>query len=191
VKEDFKATLTRLRTDTIAFESYFSAHREEYAGTYAWLSLQLQARVSELLHALKKGGDERLARLSYDTAAIAGELKRLRVFTETEHGKTHIKARRQFRDTVISDKYEFAPGETAKEKLTTVKRELRQIFDQLSAQHPKLARGKILEATAGAYVARMRERGATDFSISAKQVERHIGPLPRLKAGRKPAKKRS
>ena len=186
--EDFKAALARLRADTIAFESYFSAHRKEDAGTYAWLSLQLQAHVDQLKRALENGGDERLARLAYDTAVIAGELKRLRVFTETEQGKTHIKARKQARDTTISDKYELAPGETAEEKDESVRVELKGIFSEQSLLHP--SRNKILEATASAYQALMHARGNPQFTINAKTVERKIGPLPRLKAGRKPAKKR-
>jgi hypothetical protein len=186
-KDDFKSMLKRVRAEHVDFDSYFQFHRPEYAVTHAWLVLQLQVRTNELLQALEKGSDARLARLAYDTAAIAGELKRLRVFTEVESGKTHLKARRQSRDTATDNKYELVPGNSAEEKIATMRRELKEIFNQLS---PRLTRDAALRATAAAYDAKMRARGDAQFTISAKTVERHIGPLPRLKAGRKPAKKR-
>lgn len=107
MKEDLKTTLIRLRADVVAFDSYFQFHRPEYAGTSAWLTLHLQVQVNDLLRALEKDGDERIARLAYDIGVLAGELKRLRVHREVDVG-TKVAAGKPSSEEARRQNYEQA-----------------------------------------------------------------------------------
>ena len=114
MKEDLKATLIRLRTEIVTFDSYFQFHRPEHAATSAWLTLHLQVQINNVLRALENGGDERVARLAYDAGVLAGELKRLRVHREVDVG-TKVAEGKQSSEDARRENYEHVIKERNKD----------------------------------------------------------------------------